>query len=298
MHLTQQKKNHDEVLANHSCARPRRQKTNHNEFTRPASRQFGSNAKRKKRKIAVAEMAVSVGEFVQDNGTESWSLTDEPCPALPYRTKVQGFDHNEVKLDCVVDSVAQLQERVALLEERFKKVQVVEANANAGGSRPSQAGSSLNVQHSASIGDRALPAEPAALTKQFLDEKASISMAESMWDACLFVGLPCIGHDVSLVIVFVYMLNLVLQLGFTVVVFNTLLADPLGPEDMDELLHFRLGAAHDAQYANRITSSSMLSEVCDVVGSLHTSAEQTDLYDNLQRFTSGGVFLCLLAQIA
>ena len=67
---------------------------------------------------------------------------------------------------------------------------------------------------------------------------------------------------------------------------------------MDEFLHFRLGVAHDAQYANRITSSSMLSEVCDVVGSLHTSAEQTDLYDNMHRFTSGGVFLCLLAQIA
>ena len=172
-----------------------------------------------------AEMAASVGEFVLDN-TESWSLNEEPCPAMPYRTKVQAFEHNEVKLDFVVDTVAQLQERVAQLEERFKQVLAVEANSNAGGSGPSQTCSSPTVHHSASIEDCALPAESAALTKRFLDDKDSISMAESTWDACLFVGLPCIGHDVSLVIVLMYMLKLVLQLGFTVVVYNTLLVDP------------------------------------------------------------------------
>ena len=137
------------------------------------------------------------------------------------------------------------------------------------------------------------------LTRGKLDVSDMCIIKESVWDAGLFVGLTCIGNIASALMVPIYCLNIILQVGLTSIVFYTMLDDPLNSDVLDHLLRFRLDVAHDALYANHFTYTSMISQLCVADGSLHISAVQMTLFDGLREFSSNSaVVLCVFAQVA
>jgi len=137
------------------------------------------------------------------------------------------------------------------------------------------------------------------LTQGQLDVSDMCTIKESVWDAGLFVGLTCIGNIASALMVPIFCLNIVLQMGLTWIVYYTMVQDPLDSEMLDQLVRFRLDVAHSALYANPVTYTSMISQLCVGDSSLHIAAVQMSLFDGLKEFSSNSaVVLCVFAQLA
>lgn len=232
---------------------------------------------------------------VPPNGRERHLLT-EPDIAPPLSPKElesgqkasrQEFCGDVQVVETFEEAIVHLRQRLASLERRLSQVEGRTATSDTD-SRASKSICSVPSQRD----------PEREVTQKLLDQGDMVAISESVWDAFLFIGHVCVGMDVSTMLVCVYVLNLCLQLGFTAVVYTTLLEDPLGPDTMDDLMRYRLGVAHSAQYANSVTHRSMISQICEENNALHTSALQSTLYQDLGSFGGGGVYLCLLAQTA
>jgi len=198
----------------------------------------------------------------------------------------------------VAEKLEHLRERVASLEDRLAQVEARDTTVSTTDPRANTSLSSWlssEPQHEPMRGNLDPEKE---VTKKVLDRCDMVTVSESVWDACLFIGLGCVGTGVSAVLMLVYILNLCLQVGFTAVVYTTLVEDPLGPETMDDILRFHLGVAHSAKFANSVFYTSMISQMCGEDHSLHTAALQASLFGDLSAFGDGGVYLCVLSQIA
>ena len=118
---------------------------------------------------------------------------------------------------------------------------------------------------------------------------------QSIWDACLVVGLPIISAYDSAVIVLLTLMNIVAQIGFVYIVKVYMSESILGHDQLQELLRFRTNIAHDVKYADLATGRSLARQVCGLDEQLPWASTQFTAVDNLQNYASIGTLLSLLA---
>jgi len=69
----------------------------------------------------------------------------------------------------------------------------------------------------------------------------------------------------------------------------------LDSDVLEGLLKFRLGLAHRAEYADKVTQRSMAQQLCEGDSKLHLAGKQMSLYNNLVEYVRGGVIAqCLV----
>jgi len=135
------------------------------------------------------------------------------------------------------------------------------------------------------------------LSARRLDLGDQYTANESIWDTCLFIGLPFLGPWVSCVASLALLINIVIQVAFSMIVFIYMLEPTIGNDQLDGLLRFRAGVAHDVTYADKITMRSMASQICLDDGKLHLSGAQVGTLGNVTEFLDGGRYLSWLAQV-
>lgn len=118
---------------------------------------------------------------------------------------------------------------------------------------------------------------------------------QSIWDACLVVGLPIISHWDSAIIVVLTLMNIVAQVGFVYIVKQYMSESILGHEQLQELVRFRTNIAHDVKYADLGTGRSLARQVCGLDEQLPWASTQFTAVDNLQNYAKTGTLLALLA---
>ena len=226
---------------------------------------------------------------VEDTVAETPSVDWSACPARKQKHAVKSKNMSQIPADqteTLQEAVAHLRQRVAALETRLDRIDERDGEDS---EHVAKFNSTSDVPRR--TGDR-------ELSTKLLDQSDMMKVSESVWDSCLFVGLPCVGVGVSSSTTLRNFLKKFLQLGFTAFVFIYLLEDPVSPDTLDDLLRFRLGVGHSAQSGNQVTHTSMIAELCGNFGALHTTAKQTTLYEDLQSFGDACLFLCVLAQIS
>jgi len=94
----------------------------------------------------------------------------------------------------------------------------------------------------------------------------------------------------------IWVLNLFLQVTFIVIiVFLMSQSVSLDSDVLEGLLKFRLGLAHRAEYADKVTQRSMAQQLCEGDSKLHLAGKQMSLYNNLVEYVRGGVIAqCLV----
>jgi hypothetical protein len=124
-------------------------------------------------------------------------------------------------------------------------------------------------------------------------------VSESVWDGCLFVGIPPLGSLVSAVMVAMYALNAFVQVAFVMIVWAFMVEPQVNTGTLDSLLRFRVGLAHSVSYADSVLQRSMVAQICsDEDGfKLHMAGAQRTLYSDSMAFSVGGPLLSLLAQL-
>lgn len=131
-----------------------------------------------------------------------------------------------------------------------------------------------------------------AVTANMLDKGDMYRSNSSVWDAMFFVLIPAVGPSCSVLVSICWVLNILLQLAFIYIV-EVMLADDLGidPDTLQGLLQFRLGAAHHADFADRVSQQSMAAQVCNEESRLHLAGGQQDLYSNISKFGGTNAWL-------
>ncbi|CAE7467823.1 ttll6 [Symbiodinium natans] len=120
-------------------------------------------------------------------------------------------------------------------------------------------------------------------------------LQHSVWDACLWIGLPVLSKWDSVMATLLLLLNIFAQVGFVLVVQIDMLEDVLTSEKLDELLLFRANIAHDARYADVGGGRSLARRVCSQDESLQLANSQTSLVTDLASYSAIGPALALLA---
>ncbi|CAK0810330.1 unnamed protein product, partial [Prorocentrum cordatum] len=142
---------------------------------------------------------------------------------------------------------------------------------------------------------------PEEVTARVLDAGEMYPCSSSLWDAAVFVGHPCLGAGVSVMLTFVFVLNFAVQVTFCRIVGSYMLGDGLDDSYLDSLLGFRLGIAHQASFADMVGHRSLARMVCDMDPTLHTAAAQTSFLFSYEGFLGGdgygGPVLMTLAQL-
>ena len=100
------------------------------------------------------------------------------------------------------------------------------------------------------------------------------ALQESIWEAALFIGLDCIGWDLSIFTFLGVILNLVVQVSFTYFCFIDMAVNPLDGDTLTSLLKFRAGIGHGVAYADKLTERSMVRQLCDEDNSMHMAENQ------------------------
>ncbi|CAK0877785.1 unnamed protein product [Prorocentrum cordatum] len=138
-----------------------------------------------------------------------------------------------------------------------------------------------------------------SVTPLMLDCGDMYTMRESVWDSMLFCGHSSIGLTNSVMMFSIWFLNLILQFMFIVIIVYLMTQSvSLDSDVLDGLLKFRLGLAHRAEYADKVTQRSMAQQICDGDSKLHLAGEQTGLYTDLMEYVGGGVVAqCLVVFI-
>ncbi|CAK0810333.1 unnamed protein product, partial [Prorocentrum cordatum] len=163
---------------------------------------------------------------------------------------------------------------------------------------PAAAAPTLVGRASALRGEEEVPEE---VTARVLDAGEMYPCSSSLWDAAVFVGHPCLGAGVSVMLTFVFVLNFAVQVTFCRIVGSYMLGDGLDDSYLDSLLGFRLGIAHQASFADMVGHRSLARMVCDMDPTLHTAAAQTSFLFSYEGFLGGdgygGPVLMTLAQL-
>ncbi|CAK0827702.1 unnamed protein product [Prorocentrum cordatum] len=141
--------------------------------------------------------------------------------------------------------------------------------------------------------------ERRSVTPLMLDCGDMYTISESVWDSMLFCGHSSIGLTNSVMMISIWFLNLILQFMFIVIIVYLMTQSvSLDAAVLDGLLKFRLGLAHRAEYADKVTQRSMAQQICDGDSKLHLAGEQTGLYTDLMEYVGGGVVAqCLVVFI-
>jgi len=120
-------------------------------------------------------------------------------------------------------------------------------------------------------------------------------LKHSVWDACLFIGLPTLSKWDSALAGFLLLLNMFTQIAFVFIVRRRMLEGVLQPDELTEYLQFRTKVAHDVKYADLVGGRSMARQVCSQDESLQWANSQTDVISDLNDYISIGPILALLA---
>jgi len=124
----------------------------------------------------------------------------------------------------------------------------------------------------------------AVLQARDLDEEPQeVPLTESMWDACLLVGSPCLGHSGSAWVVGGLVLNVAIQLIFCALVFSNFMETEFSQGDIDGFRAWRLRIAHDNKYVGG-TGLSLANRVCSLDPTLETATEHAARVDMIRRY--------------
>ena len=120
-------------------------------------------------------------------------------------------------------------------------------------------------------------------------------LKHSVWDACLFIGLPTLSKWDSALAGLLLLLNMFTQIAFVLIVRKRMLEGVLQPDELTEYLQFRTKVAHDVKYADLVGGRSMARQVCSQDESLQWANAQTGIISDLNDYISIGPILALLA---
>jgi len=135
-----------------------------------------------------------------------------------------------------------------------------------------------------------------------LDRGDACSMDASVWDMCAFVGHPCLGWKVSVMAFIPYFINMGLQSLFCLIVKMALVNQSVVNGTLEGLFHFRLGVAHNVQYADSVTYQSLASQICHEDFKLQYAGSQLGLNADVLAFQKAygamylGHWLAVMAQ--
>ncbi|CAJ1331864.1 unnamed protein product [Effrenium voratum] len=120
-------------------------------------------------------------------------------------------------------------------------------------------------------------------------------ISQSIWDACLMIGLPVLSGWDSVLVALLVVVNICTQLGFVYIVALYMTEDILQNDELKELLRFRAIVAHDVKYADLASGRSLATQICMNDGELHIATTQRILVDDLRSYRHIGPCLALLA---
>lgn len=120
-------------------------------------------------------------------------------------------------------------------------------------------------------------------------------LSASTWDACLFIGLPCLDRFDSVLVGILALLSFLAQAFFCRVVLTYMLDGDLDSEALDGLLRFRTSVAHHITFADKGDFRSLASQICDGDKKLPWGSLQYDVIDKLGDYRKAGPELCLIA---
>ena len=104
---------------------------------------------------------------------------------------------------------------------------------------------------------------------------------ESIWTTPLLLFMPEVGSYASAYTLLLVMINIVVQLTFTLIVATTLTDSPFTEQANQEFRQWRRRIAHDVRYMSS-TGTSLASRVCTAAGStsLTVGSTQADTYED------------------
>eukprot|EP00971_Amphidinium_carterae_P095667 1893018-Amphidinium_carterae.1 len=115
-----------------------------------------------------------------------------------------------------------------------------------------------------------------------------------MWDALLFVGHRELCWGGSAVVLCLFLLSVLLQLIFTVLIWENLTDSHFDDELIEALKHWRLRVAHEVDYMDKVTGRSLAERVCSLDFAAEVSTFQLSIletiYDYLPQDTEGKLF--------
>jgi hypothetical protein len=135
------------------------------------------------------------------------------------------------------------------------------------------------------------------LTAHRLDAGDMYEIADSVWDSCLFLGIPPLGRTVSALMAVMYVSNVFVQMAFVMIAGTFMVEPDVSTDTLDGLLRFRAGIAHSVSFADSVLQRSMAAQICGEDDKLHMSGAQRTLYSDAMAFSTGGPLLSLLAQL-
>jgi hypothetical protein len=142
---------------------------------------------------------------------------------------------------------------------------------------------------------------PSALMDELETRHDTHAFKESLWDAVIFLWMPHVGSLVSSLTTICILLNFILQTSFIFIVNYSMLANPLGTGDLNDLLHFRASASHSFKRADELTHESMARLICQDGGSqkaiMATGQGQLQQSALKYSFNNAGPVLAVLVQI-
>jgi len=123
------------------------------------------------------------------------------------------------------------------------------------------------------------------LDKDSLDEAdTGHTVEESMWEACLLMGFPCIGVEVSIVLALGAVINVAIQLLFCMIVFGNLADETLGSETIEAVKHWRGVVGHSLDLVNPVSRTTLVAQLCASDDALQLSAAQFSMYSDVRDF--------------
>ena len=102
---------------------------------------------------------------------------------------------------------------------------------------------------------------------------------ESIWTTPLLLFMPAVGSYASAYTLLLVMINIVVQLTFTLIVATTLTNSPFTEQANQEFRQWRRRIAHDVSYMSS-TGTSLASRVCTRSTSLTVGSTQADAYQD------------------
>lgn len=121
-------------------------------------------------------------------------------------------------------------------------------------------------------------------TAKKLDVKALViedahlnTLEQTVWESAIFIGLPQISKFGSVLLAFALIMNVAIQVTFTLIINRTFRTEPL---NLQAIRIWRHTVGHDMFYADALTGRSLASRVCEEDPTLSIASDQTrDLAD-------------------
>lgn len=112
------------------------------------------------------------------------------------------------------------------------------------------------------------PARHGGASQEAIPEKSGsprgdeCALAESIWDAAMLIGCERVGLNGSLFTAAAFVLNVLVQFGFCVIVNDSLTRPRMDAATVADFTDWRTTVAHNLKYVNDITKETMARKVC------------------------------------